>query len=181
MSLQTSAELLIFTCLPGWNGQSDAPRPAFCREFPTCAATRNTTIPSFTEENSISLNLNLPPFGSVNGNVVLTTSASLEQPSGTWTQSYFYDGYGRLTNVKSSAGDFGCLPFWNAASRSCITSPTWPANTRPILSRGRICASTSPPRRVPHTDALPHWSRLVSHSGVTRGGQSHTDWLCRHE
>ena len=43
----------------------------------------------------------------VNGNVVLTTSASLEQPSGTWTQSYLYDGYGRLTNVNSSAGDFG--------------------------------------------------------------------------
>jgi hypothetical protein len=38
------------------------------------------------------------------------------------------------------------------------------------------------PRRVPRTDALPHWTRLVSHTGVTaRGGPPKTDWLCRHE
>lgn len=38
------------------------------------------------------------------------------------------------------------------------------------------------PRRVPRTDALPHWSRLVSHTGVTaHGGPPRTDWLCRHE
>jgi hypothetical protein len=39
-----------------------------------------------------------------------------------------------------------------------------------------------PPRPVPRTDALPHWSRLVSHTGVTaNGGPPRTDWLCRHE
>lgn len=39
-----------------------------------------------------------------------------------------------------------------------------------------------PPRRVPRTDALPHWTRLVSHTGVTaNGGSPRTDWLCRHE
>ena len=39
-----------------------------------------------------------------------------------------------------------------------------------------------PPRSVPCTDALPHWSRLVSHTGVTaNGGPPRTDWLCRHE
>ena len=39
-----------------------------------------------------------------------------------------------------------------------------------------------PSRSVPRTDALPHWSRLVSHTGVsTRGGPPRTDWLCRHE
>lgn len=38
-----------------------------------------------------------------------------------------------------------------------------------------------PPRRVPRTDALPHWTRLVSHTGVTREGSPRTDWLCRHE
>jgi hypothetical protein len=39
-----------------------------------------------------------------------------------------------------------------------------------------------PPRPVPRTDALPHWSRLVSHSGVSaNGGPPRTDWLCRHE
>ena len=39
-----------------------------------------------------------------------------------------------------------------------------------------------PERRVPRTDALPHWSRLVSHTGVTaQGGPPRTDWLCRHE
>ena len=39
-----------------------------------------------------------------------------------------------------------------------------------------------PPRFVPRTDALPQWSRLVSHTGVTtHGGPPRTDWLCRHE
>ena len=39
-----------------------------------------------------------------------------------------------------------------------------------------------PPRHVPRADALPHWTRLVSHTGVTaRGGGPRTDWLCRHE
>ncbi len=38
------------------------------------------------------------------------------------------------------------------------------------------------PRRVPRTDALPHWSRLVSHTGVSSsGGESRTDWLNRDE
>jgi len=37
------------------------------------------------------------------------------------------------------------------------------------------------PRRVPHMDALPHWTRLVSHTGMTREGPPRTDWLCRHE
>jgi len=37
-------------------------------------------------------------------------------------------------------------------------------------------------RSVPRLDALPHWSRLVSHTGVTsHGGPPKTDWLCRHE
>ena len=39
-----------------------------------------------------------------------------------------------------------------------------------------------PPRPVPRTDALPHWTRLVSHTGVTaQGGPPRTDWLCRRE
>ena len=39
-----------------------------------------------------------------------------------------------------------------------------------------------PPDPVPQTDALPHWTRLVSHTGVTtRGGPPQTNWLCRHE
>ena len=39
-----------------------------------------------------------------------------------------------------------------------------------------------PPRPVPSTDALPHWSRLVSHTGVSaNGGPPRTDWLCRNE
>jgi hypothetical protein len=39
-----------------------------------------------------------------------------------------------------------------------------------------------PARRVPRLDALPHWSRLVSHTGMTKpGGPPKTDWLCRHE
>jgi hypothetical protein len=38
------------------------------------------------------------------------------------------------------------------------------------------------PRLIARTDALPHWTRLVSHTGVTvRGGPPKTDWLCRHE
>jgi hypothetical protein len=39
-----------------------------------------------------------------------------------------------------------------------------------------------PPRQVPRPDALPHWTRLVSHTGMTaHGGGPITDWLCRHE
>ena len=39
-----------------------------------------------------------------------------------------------------------------------------------------------PPRPVPRTDALPHWTRLVSYTSVTaHGGPPRTDWLCRHE
>jgi hypothetical protein len=38
-----------------------------------------------------------------------------------------------------------------------------------------------PPRWVPRTDMLPHWTRLVSHTSVTREGPPRTDWLCRHE
>lgn len=38
------------------------------------------------------------------------------------------------------------------------------------------------PRPVPRTDALPHWTRLVSHTGVSAGGgPPRTDWLRRHE
>jgi hypothetical protein len=38
------------------------------------------------------------------------------------------------------------------------------------------------PRPVPRTDALPHWTRLVSHTGISeRGGPPKTDWLCRRE
>ncbi|MDR3459386.1 MAG: hypothetical protein P4N60_18310 [Verrucomicrobiae bacterium] len=39
-----------------------------------------------------------------------------------------------------------------------------------------------PLRQVPRTEALPHWTRLVSHTGISsRGGGPRTDWLCRHE
>jgi len=37
------------------------------------------------------------------------------------------------------------------------------------------------PRSVPRGDALPHWTRVVSYSGVTREGPPRIDWLCRHE
>lgn len=39
-----------------------------------------------------------------------------------------------------------------------------------------------PSRPVPRTDALPHWTRLVSHAGVTAQGRPpRTDWLRRRE
>ena len=38
------------------------------------------------------------------------------------------------------------------------------------------------PRPIQRTDALPHWTRLVSHTGVTmQGGPPKTEWLCRRE
>ena len=38
------------------------------------------------------------------------------------------------------------------------------------------------PRPVPNTEALPHWTRLVSYTGISaRGGPPRTDWLCRCE
>ena len=37
-------------------------------------------------------------------------------------------------------------------------------------------------RNVPRTEALPHWTRLVSHTGVTPfSGPADTKWLCRCE
>jgi len=36
-----------------------------------------------------------------------------------------------------------------------------------------------PPRLVPRTDGLPHWTRLVSYTGITREGPPRADWLCR--
>ena len=39
-----------------------------------------------------------------------------------------------------------------------------------------------PPRPVPRTDVLPHWTRLVSYTGISsHGGGPRTDWLCRDE
>lgn len=38
------------------------------------------------------------------------------------------------------------------------------------------------PRTILRTDALPHWTRLVSYTGISaRGGPPKTDWLCRRE
>lgn len=52
----------------------------------------------------------------------------------------------------------------------------------PELEPWATIRRTLPPRPVPRTDALPHWSRLVSHTGVTgHGGLPRTEWLCRHE
>jgi hypothetical protein len=39
-----------------------------------------------------------------------------------------------------------------------------------------------PPRSVSRKDSLPHWSRLVSHTGVSKGGgPPETQWLSRRE
>ena len=52
----------------------------------------------------------------------------------------------------------------------------------PTLEPWAFLRQHLPARRVPRSDALPHWSRLVSHTGVTQhGGPPRTDWLCRHE
>jgi hypothetical protein len=37
------------------------------------------------------------------------------------------------------------------------------------------------PRKLAREDVLPHWTRFVSMTGVTREGGSRTDWLTRHE
>jgi hypothetical protein len=38
------------------------------------------------------------------------------------------------------------------------------------------------PRPVPRAEALPHWTRLVSYTGISSpGGPPQIDWLCRHE
>lgn len=52
----------------------------------------------------------------------------------------------------------------------------------PALEPWATLRQQLPPRPIPRTDALPHWTRLVSHTGVTaNGGSPRTDWLCRHE
>lgn len=45
----------------------------------------------------------------------------------------------------------------------------------------RTLRKTLQPRPVPRKDALPHWTRMVSHTGVTREGGARTDWLKRDE
>ena len=52
----------------------------------------------------------------------------------------------------------------------------------PALEPWAFLRQHLPVRHVPRLDALPHWTRLVSHTGVTQhGGPPRTDWLCRHE
>ncbi len=52
----------------------------------------------------------------------------------------------------------------------------------PTLEPWAFLRQHLPARHVPRLDALPHWTRLVSHTGVTgRGGPPRTDWLCRDE
>lgn len=56
------------------------------------------------------------------------------------------------------------------------------ARYAPALEPWATLRQHLPFRRVPRLDAMPHWSRLVSHTGVTKnGGPPRTDWLCRHE
>jgi hypothetical protein len=37
------------------------------------------------------------------------------------------------------------------------------------------------PSPVPNTSCLPHWTRLVSHTGVAKTGLPQTNWLRHHE
>lgn len=63
--------------------------------------------------------------------------------------------------------------------------PAWltQPRIRPRDTAGvRVSIKSLHPRHVPRTDALPHWTRLVSRTGVTtKGGSSRKDWFCRHE
>jgi hypothetical protein len=52
----------------------------------------------------------------------------------------------------------------------------------PALEPWAFLRTHLPPRHVPRQDALPHWSRIVSHTPVTAfGGPPRTDWLRCHE
>jgi hypothetical protein len=55
------------------------------------------------------------------------------------------------------------------------------AHYAPEQEPWRTLRKTLPPRPVPRKDALPHWTRLVSHTGVTQKGGPRTDWLKRNE
>jgi hypothetical protein len=56
------------------------------------------------------------------------------------------------------------------------------ARFAPTLEPWGFLRQHLPARHVPRPNALPHWSRLVSHTGVSEhGGPPRTDWLCRHE
>lgn len=67
-----------------------------------------------------------------------------------------------------------CEPFLchvaEMAQKFAPDQPPWSAVNRMLR-----------PRPVPRTDALPHWTRLVSHTGTTRNGMARTDWLRRSE
>ena len=58
----------------------------------------------------------------------------------------------------------------DAAARFAPTIEPW-ASLRPMLRR----------RKTPPEDALPHWSRFVSMTGVTEKGGPQVDWLMRYE
>ena len=50
----------------------------------------------------------------------------------------------------------------------------------PSLEPWAFLRENLPPRSVPRTEALPRWTRLVSHTGVTaQGGPPKTEWLRR--
>ena len=52
----------------------------------------------------------------------------------------------------------------------------------PDLQPWSLLRAQLPPRHVSRSDALPHWTRLVSHTAVTaNGGPPQTDWLRRRE
>lgn len=67
--------------------------------------------------------------------------------------------------------------------------------TEPVLIHiAAACAKTEPEmepwksvreglhcRRKWNDNVLPHWTRFVSMTGMTREGPGKTDWLCRHE
>lgn len=58
----------------------------------------------------------------------------------------------------------------DAAARFAPELEPW-ASLRPMLGR----------RKTPPEDALPHWSRFVSMTGVTEKGGPQIDWLVRYE
>jgi hypothetical protein len=84
-----------------------------------------------------------------------------------------------LSSSRIEARASAALRSRNGANRCCCTSPRSPKNTRRDKSRGPSCENTCAHVECPAP--TPHWTRLVSYTGITREGPPRIDWLCRHE
>lgn len=87
-----------------------------------------------------------------------------------------------LSSPRVNAENLCRLAVWERCEPMLLHIADLARRFAPALEPWAHLRQRLPPRNVPRTDALPHWTRLVSHTGVTaHAGPPQTDWLRRHE